>query len=137
MFDPQKWIQQSWSDDDTKIVKIGADEAKIRRLKGSEWEQYMRAINGKTEDSSIAIVLQFGLVRAFGHYTYEEMLKLFDASPMVAEKLASKILDLTMERMSAEQKALEDAEKNSEATTTELPSGDGAEHTDKTHELQS
>jgi len=137
MFDPQKYIQQSWSDEDTKIVKVGADEAKIRRLKGSEWEQYLRAVNGKTEDSSVAIVLQHGLVRPFGHYTYEEMVKLYDASPMVADKLASAILDLTMQRMSAEQKVLEDAEKNSETTPTPPPTGDGVENTDKTQEQPS
>ena len=137
MFDPQKYIQQSWSDEDTKIVKVGADEAKIRRLKGSEWEQYLRAVNGKTDDSSIAIVLQHGLVRPFGNYTYEEMLKLYDARPVVADKLASDILDLTIQRMTAEQKVLEDAEKNSEATPSPLSSGDGAENMDKTHEQPS
>ena len=133
MFDPQKWIEKSWNDDDTKTVKIAGEEVRIRRLKGTQWEQYARAANGKSEDSAIVVVLQHGLVKSFGQHTYEEMEKFYDACPVLADRLAAAILEHTAQRMDAEQKCLEDVEKNSLTTTTTSPSGDGAESTDKTH----
>jgi hypothetical protein len=51
---------------------------------------------------------------------------------VLADRIAAAILEHTIERMDAEQKVLEDAEKNSETTTTPLLSGDGAESTGKT-----
>jgi len=132
-FDPKKWISQSWNnDDDTKMVEIAGEQAKIRRLKGTQWEHYVRAVNGRSEDSAMVLLLHYGLVNAFGQYTYEEMAKLYDACPVIADRLASAILEHTMHRMEAEQKVLEDAEKNSEPTPTPLPSGDGVESMGKT-----
>jgi len=58
---------------------------------------------------------------------------MYDPTP---DKIAAAILEHTLERMDAEQKVLEDAEKNSETTTTPLPTGDGVENTDKTHRSQ-
>jgi len=131
-FDPKKWIQEAWNATDTKSINLAGEEILIRRLTGTQWEHYVRAVNGKSDDSSVVVMLQHGLVKAFGHYTYEEMAKFYDACPVLADKIASAILELTIERMDAEQKVLEDAEKNSVLTTTPLPTGDGAESTDKT-----
>jgi hypothetical protein len=132
MFDPEKWINQSWSDDNEQTVKIAGEEIRIRRLKGTQWEHYVRAASGKSEDSSVVVMLQYGLVKGFGQHTYEEMAKFYDACPVFADKIATAILEHTVDRMNAEQKVLEDAEKNSVATTTSLPSGDGVESTGKT-----
>ena len=131
-FDPKKWIQEAWNAQDTKSISLAGEEIMIRRLTGTQWEHYVRTVNGKNDDSSVVVMLQHGLVKAFGQYTYEEMAKFYDACPVRADKIAAAILEHTMERMDAEQKVLEDAEKNSEPTTTPLPSGDGAESTDKT-----
>ena len=68
MFDPKKWIEKSWNDDDSKTVRIAGEDVRIRRLKGTQWEQYVRAANGKSEDSAIVVVLQYGLVKAFGQH---------------------------------------------------------------------
>ena len=135
-FNPQKWIQEAWNAQDTKCINLAGEEIMIRRLTGTQWEHYVRAVNGKSDDSSVVVMLQHGLVKTFGHYTYEEMAKFYDACPVLADKIAAAILELTIERMDAEQKVLEDAEKNSEATTTPLPTGDGAESTDKTRRSQ-
>ena len=135
-FDPSKWIAKSYDSEDTKTITVAGETAKIRRLKGTQWEQYARAVNGKSEDSSIAILLQYGLVKSYGQYTYEEMAKLYDTCPVVADKLASAILEHTMQRMDAERKVLEDAEKNSATTQTSPSSDDGVENTDKTHNPQ-
>jgi hypothetical protein len=136
MFDPKTWIQKSWKDEDAKTVKIGGEEVRIKRLTGTQWEQYVRAVQGKSEDSPVPVVLQAGLVKGFGQYTYEEMVKFYDACPVLADKIAQEVLQYTAQRMDAEAKVLEEAEKNSEATTTASPSGDGAESTDKTHSEQ-
>jgi len=135
MFDPQKWILQSWNDDDTKMVKIAGEEMKIRRLKGTQFEHYARASAGN-EESAVAVVLQYGLVKGFGQYSYAEMLKFYDHCPVMADQIAAAILDHTMQRMQAEKQVLEDAEKNSEATLTPPPSGDGAENMVETHNPQ-
>jgi len=132
MFDPKKWIQEAWSENDTKTVRIAAEEVLIRRLKGTQWEHYVRAASGKSEDSSVVVMLQHGLVKGFGQYTYEEMAQFYDACPVLADKIAAAILEHTMQRMDAENKVLEDAEKNSAATTTPSLSGVGAGSTDKT-----
>jgi len=134
MFNPESWILKSGSDDDSKMVKIAGENIKIRRLNGSQWEQYMRAANGKSEDSAIAVVLQYGLVKGFGSYSYEEMVKFYDATPVLADKIAVAIVELTMQRMEIEKKALEDAEKNSETTSTPPSSDNGVESMDKTRE---
>ena len=131
-FDPKKWIQESWNEDDTKMMKIAGEEAKIRRLTGTQWEQYVRAASGRSDDSAMVIVLQHGLVKPFGNYTYEEMTKFYDACPILADRIAAAILEHTSHRMEAEQKVLEDAEKNSEKTSMLPSSEDGAESTDKT-----
>jgi len=136
MFDPKKWIQEAWNAEDTKTISLAGDEIVIRRLTGTQWEHYVRAVNGKSDDSSVVVMLQHGLVKTFGHYTYEEMTKFYDACPVLADKIASAILELTIGRMDAEQKVLEDAEKNSVATTTPLPTGDGAGSTGKTRKQQ-
>ena len=135
-FDPQKWIQQSGSADDTKTVKIANEEIKIRRLNGVQWEHYVRIVNGKSDDSSIAVILQYGLVKGFGNYSYEDMVKFYNATPVLADRIASAIVELTLQRMEIETKILEDAEKNSERITTPLPCGDGVVSTDKTQEPQ-
>ena len=136
MFDPKKWMQSSWSDEDTKIIDIAGEKAKIRRLKGTHLEQYRRAVNGQNDDSAVAVILQHGLVRNFGNHSYEEMVQFYDNCPVLADRLAMMILDFTAQRMTVEQTALEDAEKNS-ATTPMLPSsGDGVGNTDKTHNPQ-
>jgi hypothetical protein len=132
MFDPKKWIEKSWDSDDTKMIKVAGEDAKIRRLKGTEWEAYHRAVHGQSNDSSVALVLQYGLVKAFGQYTYDEMVKLYDTCPVVADQIAGQILEFTSQRMNAEKQVLEDAEKNSVTTTTSPPTVDGAENTDKT-----
>ena len=134
MFNPKEWIERSWNDEDTKIVKIAGEDANIRRLKGTQWEQYIRAVHGRSEESAVVVVLQHGLVNAkgFGSYTYDEMVKFYDACPTVADRLADLILKHTMQCMEAEQAALEDAEKNSETTHTKPSSDDGAESMDKT-----
>ena len=132
MFDPKKWIENSWNEDDSKIVSIAGEKAKIRRLKGTQWEQFLRAKNGVSEDSPTAIVLQYGLAKGFGDYTYEEMAKFYDASPVLADQIAGLIVEHTLQRLDAERQALEDAEKNSGTTATPSPSGDGAENTVKT-----
>jgi hypothetical protein len=137
MFNPKKWIQEAWNDKDTKTVNLAGEEIVIRRLTGTQWEHYVRAVNGKSDDSSVVVMLQHGLTKGFGRYTYEEMAKFYDACPVLADRIAAAILEHTIERMDAEQKVLEDAEKNSVLTTTPVPSGDGAESTDKTHEQQS
>jgi hypothetical protein len=62
------------------------------------------------------------------------MAKFYDANPVFADKIATVILEFTSQRMAAEQQALEDAEKNSEATRTKPSSEDGAESTGKTPE---
>jgi len=66
MFNPETWIEKSWADDDSKVVKIAGEDVRIRRLNGTQWEQYARAVNGKSEDSAVAVVLQYGLVKGFG-----------------------------------------------------------------------
>ena len=130
-FDIKKWIQSPHHEDDTKTVKIAGEEIRIRRLNGTQWEQYMQAMNGRSADSVMVVVLQHGIVKPFGQYTYEEIAKFCNANPIFADKIATAILELTSERMIAEQQALEDAEKNSEMTDTSSPSDDGAESTDK------
>jgi len=138
MFDPKKWIQQSWSDDDTKTVTIAGEAIRIRRLKGTQWEHYIRAVKGTTDEASVAVILQYGLVNGAGHYhTYEEMVRFYDACPVLADKIAAAILEHTMQRMNAENKVLEDAEKNSVMTTTPSPSDVGVVSSDKTPEQQS
>ena len=132
MFNPEAWIENSWNDDDTKIVQIAGEDVRIRRLNGTQWEQYVRAVNGKSEDSAVAVVLQHGLVKGFGQYSYDEMEKFYNACPVLADRIAGAIVEHTAQRMAVEQKVLEDAEKNSGTTTTPLPSGDGAGSTDKT-----
>ena len=132
MFNPEAWIEKSWTDDDSQTVTIAGEEVRIRRLNGTQWEQYARAVNGKSEDSSIAVVLQHGLVKGFGQYSYDEMVKFYNACPVLADKIAGAIVEHTLERMTAEQKVLEDAEKNSAATIVPPSSGDGAGNTDKT-----
>jgi hypothetical protein len=136
MFDPKKWIQEAWDAADSKSITLAGEEIQVRRLTGTQWEHYVRAVNGKCDDSSVVVMLQHGLVKPFGHYTYEEMAKFYDACPVLADKIAAAILEHTVERMDAEQKVLEDAEKNSVATTTTSPAGDGAESTDKTRKPQ-
>jgi hypothetical protein len=136
MFDPKKWIQEAWNEKDGKTVQLAGEEIMIRRLKGTQWEHYVRAVNGKTDDSSVVVMLQYGLIKGFGLYTYEEMAKFYDECPVLADRIAAAILEHTIERMDAEQKVLEDAEKNSVPTTTPLPSGDGAESTGKTRKRQ-
>jgi len=128
MFDPEKWIKQSWTEDETTTVKIAGEEVRIRRLKGTQWEQYIRAANGRSDDSAVVILLQHGLVRSFGQYTYEQMAQLYDACPVMADKIAGAILEQTMKLMEAEQRVLEDAEKNSEPTPAPPSIGDGAEN---------
>jgi hypothetical protein len=132
MFDPKKWIQDAWNEKETKTVRIAGEEIMIRRLKGTQWEHYVRAVSGKSDDSSVVVMLQHGLIKEFGQYTYEEMARFYDTCPVLADKIAAAILEHTMERMDAEQKVLEDAEKNSALTTTPSPSADGAGSTDKT-----
>lgn len=131
-FNPEKWIAQSHDSEDTKTITVAGETAKIRRLTGMQWEHYARALNGASDDSSIAVLLYYGLVKPHGQYTYEEMAKLYDTCPVVADKLAMAILEHTMQRMSAERKVLEDAEKNSETTPASPPSDDGAESMGKT-----
>jgi hypothetical protein len=137
MFNPQEWIEKSWNDDDTKMVKIAGEEAKIRRLKGTQWEQYLRAAHSRNEESAVALVLQYGLVKGFGNYTYEEMAKFYDNCPALADQLAGMIVEHTIQCMEAEARALEDAEKNFEATATPSPSTDGAGCSVKTRKKQS
>jgi len=136
MFNPEAWIENSWNDDDTKIVQIAGEDVRIRRLNGTQWEQYARAVNGKSEDSAVAVVLQHGLVKGFGQHSYDEMEKFYNACPVLADRIAGAIVEHTAQRMAVEQKVLEDAEKNSETTTSPSPSGDGVESTDKTHSPQ-
>jgi hypothetical protein len=137
MFDPEKWVQKAWNDaDNTKTVTIAGEEVKIRRLNGTQWESYIRALHGKGEDSSVVLALQYGLVKGFGQYTYEQMAKFYDTNPVLADKVVQAIIEHTAERMAAENKVLEDAEKNSETTTTPPPSGDGAESMVETHNPQ-
>ena len=131
-FDPEKWIRESCTSDDAKTVEVAGEEVKIRRLMGTQWEQYIHAVQGRNEASSVVTALQYGLVKGFGQYTYEEMEKFYNSCPMLADKIAVAILEHTQERFAAELKALEDAEKNSETTPTSLPSGDGVESTGKT-----
>jgi hypothetical protein len=135
-FDPKKWIQEAWNANETKSVNLAGEEIVIRRLTGTQWEHYVRAVNGKSDDSSVVVMLQHGLVKTFGQYTYEEMAKFYDACPVLADKIAAAILEHTLERMDAEQKVLEDAEKNSAVTTTPSPTDDGVESTDKTRKPQ-
>ena len=132
-FDPEKWIKESWKSDDEKTIKIAGEDVRIRRLKGTQWEQYLRAASGRSEDSAMVVVLQHGLVKPFGQYTYEQMAKFYDASPVMADRIAGAILEFTNQQFDAELKVLEDAEKNSATTDTSLPSTDGAENTVKTH----
>ena len=134
MFNPESWILKSGSDDDSKMVKIAGENIKIRRLNGSQWEQYIRAVSVKSEDSVVAVVLQYGLVKGFGSHSYEEMVKFYNATPVLADKIAAAIVELTMQRMEIENKALEDAEKNSETISTPPSSDNGVESMDKTHE---
>ena len=136
MFDPKKWIQEAWNAQDSKTVNLAGEEILIRRLTGTQWEHYVRAVNGKSDDSSVVVMLQHGLVKTFGQYTYEEMAKFYDACPVFADKIAAAILEHTVERMDAEQKVLEDAEKNSVATIMPLPTGDGAESMGRTRKSQ-
>ena len=133
MFDPKKWILESWNDDDTKMIKIAGDDVRIRRLKGTQWEQYVRAASGRSEDSAMVITLQHGLVKPLGNYTYEEMVQFYDACPILADRIAAAILEHTTQRMEAEQQALEDAEKNSGHVPLPPSSEGGAASTDKTH----
>ena len=132
MFDPKKWILESWNDDDSKMIRIAGDDIRIRRLKGTQWEQYIRAASGRSEDSAMVVVLQHGLVKPLGNYTYEEMVQFYDACPILADRIAAAILEHTTQRMEAEQQALEDAEKNSGPVPSPPSSGDGAASTDKT-----
>ena len=67
------------------MMKIAGEEAKIRRLTGTQWEQYVRAASGRSDDSAMVIVLQHGLVKPFGNYTYEEMTKFYDAYSTLAD----------------------------------------------------
>jgi hypothetical protein len=97
MFDPQKWIVQSGSSDDTKTVKIANEDVKIRRLNGTQWEHYVRIAHGKSDDSATAIVLQYGLVKGFGHYSYEEMVTFYNAAPVLADKIAGEIVEMTLQ----------------------------------------
>lgn len=137
MFDPEKWVKESWSaDSDSKIIKVAGEDARIRRLKGTQWEQYLKAVHNKSDDSAVVIVLQHGLVKGFGQYTYEQMAKFYDSAPVLADQIASAILEFTLQCMEAEKKVLEEAEKNSAATTTPPPSEGGAENMDKTPSVQ-
>jgi len=131
-FNPQKWIQQAWNQEDTKKIKIAGEEITIRRLSGTQWEAYMKATGSRSADSAVAFILQHGVVKAHGQYTYEEMAKFYDTNPVFADKIAVAILEHTSQRMAAEQQALEEAEKNSETIHTSPSSDDGAENTDKT-----
>jgi len=135
MFDPQKWIQHSWNDEDTKMVKIAGENIKIRRLKGTQYEHYSRAVAGN-EECVAAVVLQYGLIKGFGQYSYAEMMKFYDNCPVLADQIALAILEHTAQRINAEKQVLEDAEKNSEATTTPPPSADGVESMVETHNPQ-
>ena len=135
-FDPVKWIQQSGSTDNEKIVKVAGEEVRIRRLQGTEWERYLRATGGQSEDSAIVVLLQHGMCRPFGQYTYEQMEKFYNSCPMLADKIAGLIVEFSTQRYEAELQFLEDAEKNSETTESESPSTDGAESSVKTHEPQ-
>src|SRR5215469_6778349 len=107
-FDPEKWIKESWNRDDTKTVKIAGQEVRIRRLKGTQWEQYLRAMSGRSDESPTIVVLQHGLVKPLGYYSYEQMAKLYDASPVMADRIVGAILEFTNQQMEVEQKALED-----------------------------
>ena len=135
-FNPETWIEKSWTDDDSQIVRIAGEEVRVRRLNGTQWEQYVRAVNGKSENSSIVIVLQHGLVKGFGQYSYDEMEKFYNACPVLADQIAGAVVEHTIQRMAVEQKVLEDAEKNSAVTIMPSPTGDGAGSTDKTRSPQ-
>ena len=39
------------------MMKIAGEEAKIRRLTGTQWEQYVRAASGRSDDSAMVIVI--------------------------------------------------------------------------------
>ena len=132
MFDPEKYIKESWNSGNEKTVTVAGEEVRIRRLKGMQWEQYIRAAHGKSEDSAVVVILQHGLVKPFGHYTYEQMVKLYDACPVLADRLVGAILEFTTEQMEAERVALENAEKNSGATVTPSPSEGGVPSTVET-----
>ena len=135
MFDPNKWVQ-SPCDEDNKVVSIAGETIKIRRLNGSQWEHYVRNATGKWDGSAIALILQHGLVKGFGHYSYEEMVKFHDAAPVLADRIAEEIVALTLQRLEAESKILEDAEKNSETISMPLSEECGVENMDKTRKKQ-
>ena len=61
-FDPKKWIQEAWNAQDSKSISLAGEEIVIRRLTGTQWEHYVRAVNGKSDDSSVVVMLQHGLV---------------------------------------------------------------------------
>jgi len=62
MFDPKRWIQEAWNAQDSKTICLAGEEIVIRRLTGTQWEHYVRAVNGKSDDSSVVVMLQHGLV---------------------------------------------------------------------------
>jgi hypothetical protein len=64
------------------------------------------------------------------------MVTFYNAAPVLADKIAGAIVEMTMQRMDAENRALEDAEKNSETTPTPASSGDGVVNTDSIPEQQ-
>jgi hypothetical protein len=131
MFDPKKWMRESHRADDVHTITISGEEIKIRALKGSEWEKFSKTSNSP-DSSGVATVLSAGLVKPFGSYSYDDMVKFYDACPIVADKIAGKIIELTIERLSKEQEVLEEQEKNSEMTDIPSPSDDGVENTVKT-----
>lgn len=118
MFDPQQWIDSAPKNEDA-TVEVAGQKIKIRRLNGSQWEQYIRMYNHPKECMN-AFVLHCGLVneKTGGPYTLEQMTALYDASPVRASLLAEEILRVTNQVMEIEERLFEEAEKNSVKTGT-------------------
>jgi hypothetical protein len=133
MFDPKKWIESAPAIVDTTIDVVG-EKVKIRRLTGTQWERYLKA-SRNIDESTTVTVLHFGLVNEQSsdkRFPIQQIIAFADACPAKADKIAAAILDITMATIGEEEKAIEDAEKNSANPVTPPPSVAGVGTTDRT-----
>ena len=118
MFDPQKWIDSAPKIEDA-VVEIGGEKIKIRRLNGTQWEQYLKIASVPNESSAV-FVLHCGLVneKTGGQFSVDHIIHFCNACPVMADKIGLQIVDVTIKAIRTEEQVFEESEKNSSETGT-------------------
>lgn len=126
-----EWLRESPDSSGTKEFELGGAMFKIRRLNGLEQNEVQAAGRLAT-----FVLLKYGLIdqNADDEAGYDPVVlrEFCEKRPVAARHIANAIDEFTGEAISAEEKMLEVAEKNSKETGRKQPEESGADITGKT-----